>query len=146
MDLLELIEELEDLVETSSQIPLTGKVMLDREEFLEIINDMKNDIPSELKEAKQICADRGTIIQNAQSEADKILTGAKAHAEEVISEDELVLKANERASDILKHANEESLQIREGARDYADELLENTQVKLSDIIKMLNENRQELRG
>ena len=46
----------------------------------------------------------------------------------------------------LKSAKEESTQIREGARDYADELLENTQVNLSEIIKMLNENRQELRG
>ncbi|EFI41334.1 MULTISPECIES: hypothetical protein [Peptoniphilus] len=146
MNLMELVEELEDLVETSSQIPLTGKVMLEREEVLEIVNEMKNEIPTEVREAKRISSDRDSIIEGAQSEADKIIAGAKAHAEEIISHDELVLQANQRAEEILKSANEESNQIREGARDYADGLLENTQVNLSEIIKMLNENRKELRG
>ena len=74
------------------------------------------------------------------------MAAARAHAEEMIREDELVLKANERAEEILSSAQRESTQIREGARDYADELLERTQVNLSDMIKTINENRQELRG
>ncbi len=146
MNLLELVEELEDLIETSSQIPLTGKVMLDRDEVLEIVNEMRNEIPTEVREAQRISTDRDTIIQSAKTEADNIIAGARSHAEEIISQDELVLQANKRADEILKTANEESTKIREGARDYADELLENTQVNLSDIIKLLNENRQELRG
>lgn len=146
MNLMELVEELEDLIETSSQIPLTGKLMLDREELLEVINEMKSQIPTEVREAKQISSEKESIIERAQSEANNIISGARAHAEEIIANDELVLQANQRADEILKRANEESNQIREGARDYADELLENTQVNLSEIIKMLNENRQELRG
>lgn len=146
MNLMELVEELEDLIETSSQIPLTGKVMLDRDELLEIVNEMKNEIPKEVREAQKISTDRENILLSAQNEADSIVSGARAHAEEIISNDELVLKANQRAEEILNAANTESTQIREGARDYADELLENTQVNLSEIIKMLNENRKELRG
>lgn len=146
MNLMELVEELEDLIETSSQIPLTGKLMLDRDELLEVINEMKAQIPTEVREAKQISSDKESILERAQAEANTIISGAKAHAEEIIANDELVLQANQRADEILKRANEESNQIREGARNYADELLENTQVNLSEIIKMLNENRQELRG
>ena len=37
MTLTNLVDELEDLVETASQIPLTGKVMVDRQEFMEIL-------------------------------------------------------------------------------------------------------------
>ena len=146
MNLLELVEELEDLTETSSQIPLTGKVMIDRDELLEIINEMRNEIPTEVREAKQISTERDSIIDNAKKEADNIIQGARSHAEEIISQDELVLQANKRADEILKSSNEESTKIREGARDYADNLLENTQKNLADIIKTLNENRQELRG
>lgn len=146
MNLLELVEELEDLTETSSQIPLTGKVMIDRDELLEIINEMRNEIPTEVREAKQISTERDAIIDNAKKEADNIIQGARSHAEEIISQDELVLQANKRADEILKSSNEESTRIREGARDYADSLLENTQKNLADIIKTLNENRQELRG
>ena len=102
MNLLELVEELEDLTETSSQIPLTGKVMIDRDELLEIINEMRNEIPTEVREAKQISTDRDTIIKKKKKEADNIIQGARSHAEEIISQDELVLQANKRADEILK--------------------------------------------
>ena len=78
MNLMELVEELEDLIETSSQIPLTGKLMLDREELLEVINEMKAQIPTEVREAKQISSEKDFIIENAQAEANRIISGAKS--------------------------------------------------------------------
>lgn len=146
MKLMELVDELEDLVETSSQIPLTGKVMVEREEFLVLLNEIREKIPNEVSEAQRISSEKEMIINGAHDEADKIIAAARAHAEQIVNEDELVLQANEKAEEIMRSANEESTQIREGARDYADQLLENTQVNLSNLIKMLNENRQELRG
>lgn len=145
MNFMELVDELEDLVETASQVPLTGKIMIDREDILEIISDLRNEVPQEVEEASKVNKNRESIIEDAKAEAEKMVGMARAKAEEYINEDDLVIKANERAEEILSKANEESLQIREGARDYADELLENTQVNLSEIIKMLNENRRELR-
>lgn len=146
MKLMELVDELEDLVETSSQIPLTGKVMVEREEFLVLLNEIREKIPNEVTEAQRIASDKEMIINGAHDEADKIIAAARAHAEQILNEDELVLQANAKAEEIMRNANAESTQIREGARDYADQLLENTQVNLSNLIKLLNENRQELRG
>lgn len=146
MNFMELVDELEELVETASQVPLTGKVMVDREEVLEILNDLRSEVPAEVAEAAKITKNKDSILNDAKVEAERMLELAKSKAEEYINEDELVIKANERADEVLKNASEESVQIREGARDYADSLLENTQVNLSEIIKMLNENRQELRG
>ncbi len=146
MALNNLIDELEDLVETASQIPLTGKVMVDREEFMEIINNIKAQMPGEISQAQKIYQDKDNIINGAHDEADKILSAARSHAEKVIDENALVIQAKERAEKIVTDANNESNEIRERVRDYADSLLENTQVNLSEIIKKLNENRQELRG
>lgn len=146
MNFMELVDELEELIETASQVPLTGKVMVDREDVIEILSDLRAEVPSEVAEASKITRNRDTILNDAKVEAERMLELAKSKAEEYINEDELVIKANERADEVLKNASEESVQIREGARDYADSLLENTQVNLSEIIKMLNENRQELRG
>lgn len=146
MALTNLIDELEDLVETASQIPLTGKVMVDREEFMEIINNIKAQMPGEISQAQKIYQDKDNIINGAHDEADKILSAARSHAEKVIDENALVIQAKERAEKIVTDATNESNEIRERVRDYADSLLENTQVNLSEIIKKLNENRQELRG
>lgn len=145
MDILRLVDDLEDIIETSNSVPLTGKVMVEKEEVLSILDQLRSELPREITEATQIKSDKAMIIDEAHKEAEQIKEAAKAHAEKLIDEDELVVKANERAQEIMNRANAESEQIRHGARDYADELLENTQVNLSEIIKMLNENRQELR-
>lgn len=146
MSFMNLIDELEDIVEVASQVPLTGKVMIERKEVLEILNELRTEVPSQVAEASKITEKKNEILDDAKAEAEKMVELAREKAEEYINEDELVIKANERADEILSRANAESTQIREGARDYADELLENTQVNLSEIIKMLNENRQELRN
>lgn len=146
MTLTNLVDELEDLVETASQIPLTGKVMVDRQEFMEILNDIKAQMPGEISQAQKIYQDKDNIINGAHDEADKILSAARSHAEKVIDENELVIQAKDKAEQILTQANKESNEIRERVRDYADSLLENTQSNLAEIIRKLNENRQELRG
>ena len=146
MTLTNLVDELEDLVETASQIPLTGKVMVDRQEFMEILNDIKAQMPGEISQAQKIYQDKDNIINGAHDEADKILSAARSHAEKVIDENELVIQAKDKAEQILTQANKESNEIRERVRDYADSLLENTQSNLAEIIKKLNENRQKLRG
>ena len=145
MDVLKYVDDLEDIVETSSTIPLTGKIMVEKEEILDILENLRRDLPLELTEATQIRKDKDLIIKDAHKEAEKIIQGAKAQADQLVTEDELVRKANARAQELMDTANEESNQIRTGARDYADKLLEQTQVQLSDVIKLLNENRQELK-
>ncbi|MDU5324784.1 MAG: ATPase, partial [Peptoniphilus harei] len=90
MNLIDLVEELEDLVETSSQIPLTSKVMVDREEFLEIVSELRTQIPGEVSEAQRIAQDKEDIINGAHDEADKIISAARAHSEKIIDENELV--------------------------------------------------------
>ena len=145
MDVLKYVDDLEDIVETSSTIPLTGKIMVEKEEILDILENLRRDLPLELTEATQIRKDEDLIIKDAHKEAEKIIQGAKAQADQLVAEDELVRKANARAQELMDTANEESNQIRTGARDYADKLLEQTQVQLSDVIKLLNENRQELK-
>ena len=145
MDVLKYVDDLEDIVETSSTIPLTGKIMVEKEEILDLLENLRRDLPLELTDATQIRKDKDLIIKDAHKEAEKIIQGARAQADQLVAEDELVRKANARAQELMDTANNESNQIRIGARDYADKLLEQTQVQLSDVIKLLNENRQELK-
>lgn len=146
MDVLDLVKELEELIGGAGSVPFSGKVMVDKEEVLEILSDLNRELPGEIRQAKSITTEKENLISGAQKEAEEIVKAAQEKAEDLLNQDELVLQANQRASEILRSAKEESTQIREGARDYADSLLENTQVNLSEIIKMLNQNRQELRG
>ncbi|WDV47653.1 ATPase [Clostridiaceae bacterium M8S5] len=146
MDVLKLLEEIEDIVEDASVIPLTGKVMVDKEEIFSIIKAIRIKLPDEIKQAEWIKEERQRILAEAQNEADTLVGEVKTHVEELIEKDEITKLATERANEIVRKAQSNAKEIRIGAIEYADELLKEMQNRLKDTISTLEENRSELRG
>ncbi len=146
MDILDLIDEVEDVVEAGTSVPFTSKVMVDKEEILDIIKEIRIKLPDEIKQAAWIKEERQRILAEAQKDADNMINEANYKLEELVDEDEIIRVANQRAEDILSRAQINAKEIRIGAMEYADTLLEETQENLKEVIQLLNENRKELRG
>jgi len=89
MEIFTLLETLEDILEKSKSIPFTEKAIVDKEEVLEIIKDVRLKLPDELKQAKWIKEERGRILQEAQKEADDIVREAENRIISMIDEHEI---------------------------------------------------------
>lgn len=146
MDVLKLINEIEDIVEEGSTVPFSKKIMVDSEEILEIIKEIRIRLPDEIKQAAWIKEEKQRILAEAQKDADTILNEAEYKLEELIDQEGVTKAANERAEEIINKAQTTAKEIRLGAMEYADSLLLETQEQLKDMIGMLNENRKELKG
>lgn len=146
MEVLKLLDEIEDIIESSSSIPFAGKVVVDKEEILDIIKEIRIKLPDEIKQAEWIKEERQRILVEAQNEADTIVEEAKVHIEEMIDKEEITKQARERAEEIIEKAQSNAKEIRIGAREYADELLKNVQDILQSMVGTLDENRNELKG
>ena len=73
MEIFTLLETLEDILENSKNLPLVNKAMVDKDEMLEIIKEIRIKLPDELKQAKWIKEERQRILVEAQKEADGIV-------------------------------------------------------------------------
>lgn len=146
MEVLHLIDEMEDIIENAGSIPFSSKVMVDGGELLEMIKEIRIQLPDDIKQAQWVTDERDRIISEAEVEGKHILEKAQLQFEEMLNENEIVREAKIKADEILTIANGEASHIREGSLDYADKLLEQTQVKLSDLIELINNNRKQLRG
>ncbi|MDQ0507795.1 Uncharacterised protein [Aedoeadaptatus ivorii] len=144
MDVIRLIEDLRDLLEVSSTIPLTGKTMVDKDEINHILDQIQSQIPQDISEAKNIKERKDEIFEEANLHAKQIVQAAHVEAQKLVDEDEITVTAQNQAREIMRRAEEESEQMRISAKRYVDGLLEQTQVQLSDMIKLINENRKEL--
>ena len=82
MDLLDSLHELEDLVASSSRFLLTKKCLVNEEELIRLISNIRKEWPSALKEAEEINANRDKIIEDARIEAKNIIEQAKAEKAE----------------------------------------------------------------
>ena len=146
MDILMLIDEIEDIIEAGTTVPFSGKVMIDKEEVLEIIKEIRIKLPDEIKQAAWIKEERQRILAQAQKDADTMLKEAEYKLEELIEEQEVIKLANARAEEIISKAQSNAKDIRLGALEYADSILEETQESLKKLIQVLNDNRKELKG
>lgn len=145
MEIFTLLETLEDMLEKSRNVPFSGKSVVDKEEILDIIKEIRLKLPEELKQAKWVKEERQRILVEAQNEADEIIKEAENRIISMIDEHEITRKAYEKKVEIIETANEMSREISKGTKDYADNLLSNVEEALQNALKVIQDNRNELK-
>ena len=145
MEIFTLLETLEDIMERSKTVPFTEKTIVEKDEVLEIIKEIRLKLPDELKQAKWVKEERERILQESQKEADDIVKEAENRIIAMIDEHEITRKAYEQKAEIIETANEMSREISKGTKDYADNILEKVQTVLEDALKTVENNRKELK-
>ena len=133
MKVLELLSEIEDIVDTASGFPLTGKIMVDSHELLEIVNDIRNALPEEIQQAQWIKNERDRILDEARNEYETIVRDAQNQAETLVSKDEIMAKARSRAEEMMTATEENSRQLKMSTYDYVDGILFDFQEKLDKM-------------
>lgn len=140
MEIFTLLENLEEILENAKKIPFTSKGVVDSEEILEIIKEIRLKLPDELKQAKWIKEERQRILVEAQKEADGIVKEAENRIIAMIDEHEITRKAYDQKAEIIETANEMSREISKGTKEYADNLLGETETLLTDTLTNLTSN------
>ena len=102
MEIFTLLETLEDILEKSKSLPFTDKSIIEKEQFLDIIKEIRLKLPDELKQAKWIKEERERIINEAQKDADDIVKEAENRIISMIDEHEITRKAYDKKTEIQK--------------------------------------------
>ena len=145
MEIFTLLETLEEMLENSKSIPFSTKGIINKEEMLEIIKEIRLKLPDELKQAKWVKEERQRILVEAQKEADDIVKEAENRIISMIDEHEITRKAYEQKAEIIETANEMSREISKGTKDYADSILQNIETALENALETIKNNRSELK-
>jgi len=159
MEIFTLLETLEDILEKSKNLPFSEKVLVDRNEILDIIKEIRLKLPDELKQAKWIKEERERIMSEAHKDADDIVKEAEKRIISMIDEHEITKKAYEKKDEIVAEANEKYRIMDRETKAYADGILENVQERvkalqdtliqiegaLNGVIENLNNDRKELK-
>ncbi|MCT4565047.1 MAG: ATPase [Maledivibacter sp.] len=146
MNVLSLIDTLEDLIESGSSIPFSGKVLLDKDEITELIKEIRIQLPDEVKQAQWIKEERNKILVDAQKEADRLVNNAKERIQELADKDEIVKIAQEKAEDIILDSEQNAKNMKMASIQYTDDLLEKLEKSTIEILNTLKINREELKN
>ena len=140
----EILTTLYEMVQDAWSLPLgADKCVLERDKVLDLLDEISNQLPGELKQAKTIVESRNEVITNAKREAENILKQAEQRARQMISHEEVYLQAQKEADDLMKNAQAKIKELRQVTNDYVDDSMKRTE---DAIAQALSESRSKFRA
>lgn len=98
------IDQLEDLVSNGKRLPMSHKVMVDEDEFIRVLDDVRSSIPMEIREAQRLLKERERLLGEAQEQAARIVNDAQRRASVLVSEHTVLNEAKQHAEELLRAA------------------------------------------
>ena len=133
MKVLELLEELEDIVDAATNVPLTSKIMLEAEDVFNIVREIRLALPDDVQQAKWIRDERDRIIADAKNEYERIIREAKKQADYLVETDDITLRATKLAQEIREDAELHAKMLKMKTYDYVDKMLYDMQAKMDEL-------------
>ena len=146
MDINQIIEELESELYKSKNFLWSKKTLVNMEKAGSLVEELKRNMPTAIKEASYLLSQRDKILFQAQESAKKIIAEAEARAEQVISQSELVKRAENEADEIIEIANKRSSQLMSATKSNLDKMLKSVEDYLTENLHIVRNNREELNG
>jgi len=146
IDILYLLDRLEEVLNSGSRVPLlSSRTMIDEQECLDILDQIRVALPEEIKGARRVNAERDGIIAEAEARAQEIVREAEEHAAQQIEEHTLVRQAQARAEQLEADAERRATEIERDAEDYAYEKLADLEDQLEQLLLTVRKGTRALR-
>lgn len=143
----EIITSLYEMVQDAWSLPLgNDKCVVERDKVLDLLDEISNQLPGELKQAKTIVESRNEVITNAKREAENILKQAEARAKQLISREEVYRQAEQQSDEMIKAAQQKIKELRQVTNDYVDDAMKRTEDAISQSLAEIRESRTKFRA
>ncbi|MGN0491951.1 ATPase [Ruminococcus sp.] len=138
----DLILQLQDVIGEAKSMPFSGgKVMVSSDEIYDIIDQIQDAMPAEVRQAKNIVADRKQILAEANRESENIIRAAEERKKAMLNQNELVREAQAKAKEIVDDAKQKSAEIRKAANVYVDSIIRRTEESISAQLDEIKKTR-----
>ncbi len=140
-DVIELLDILYSMITEAWGVPLgNDKCIIERDKAIEIINDVKANLPTELAEAKRLVAARDEFIGNAKREAEALRKSAEEKARLMVEEQEIMRVARAQSAEMINAAEAKSRELRRVASAYVDQMMSEAEKSMTTALSSLRES------
>lgn len=142
MSVFDVLDEMDDLLDNAKVFPLAPhKITIDGDRFRELVNDIRLNMPKEMKRAQTIDYDCDRIMKEAQENAEKIIRSAEDRAKALVAENAIVEEAKKRAHEILAKTKAKCDQTKEATSVYVLQSLTETEAKLNTLLQDIRKEK-----
>jgi cell division septum initiation protein DivIVA len=140
------IDQVEQLLAAARPVPLSGSIIVNRQELEDLLAELRDALPKELRQARWIIKERDELLEQAARESEQIVADARLERERLLSDTELVRGAEREAERIAEEAREQARRLTLEAEDYVDGKLSAFEAILRKTMVTVTNGRERLRG
>jgi len=144
-DLIELLDQLTQTVRQAKGIPFSDNCIVDREDVLYWITQIRENLPEEIHQARWLLEQNRQVVASARQKAESILRETEQRSAIMINEHEITLRAREMAQATIEQANQAAWQMRVASTDYARARLTEVENQLTEVLVKVQKNKKELK-
>lgn len=146
MTVNENLDLIDEILDAAWAVPLSGgRSVVDIDKIREALDDIRLNMPTEIKQAKLIVSDRKSIIDDARLEADSIVKVAEERAKKLVDTNEIVRQSEERAKAILSQANAQCRELRKATNEFMERSLKSMEEQVVNTLQEIRSTRQALK-
>ena len=143
----ELLEMLFNMIDDAKSMPLTSdKCIIERDKALDLLDEIREQFPMELSEARKLVAARAEYIASAKREGELIRKQAEDQARQILAEDELLAQAKLKGNEMIRTAEERSRELRRAANEYCEDALRRTEEAVAEAYNEIKQSRSRFRA
>ncbi len=147
MNVDQLLDLMEETLEEGTAVPFAAaRRVVDVDRIRDIIDEVRNNLPDEIRDSKKIVNDREQILEMARQEGDNIVKQAEERARAMVSEQEIVKRAKKYAADMISGAKTQSDELLRSANNYCEDLLKKAEEALTRSVNGIKSTRMNLRN
>lgn len=140
----DLVDELIEIVTTAKSMPLSSSAIITRDEVLDLLEAVREELPEELRRARRTLKDHEELLTAARRESADIVEDGRVQAERMVQRTEIVRQAEHRAVRVVEEAEAEARRLRHESEDYVDQKLAGFEIVLERTLKTVHSGRDRL--
>lgn len=147
MSIDEILEMMDDMLDKAVNVPFTSKKsLIEVDKMRDLIDEIRINMPKEVKQARDLVNDRKTILNDAKNEAANIISRAEQRASMLVSQQEIVRQANAKANELNATAQAQTKELRDLTNKYVDNMLTKVEELLSNDLIDVKKARNALKS
>lgn len=146
MTIDKILDKMDDMLSEAVSMPLTGRKLLDVDKLQDLVDELRLNLPQEIKDAKAVVSDRNQIIEQAENQAEDIIQKAEVRARQMISETEVFKAAKKASNEMISTAQQRSKESERLALEFSENALKKAEDALLVVFNQVKTKRLSVRG
>lgn len=144
MAINELLDELENLVVDARRLVFTNKCIIEEDDLMRLIDGLRKELPQTIKSAEDVINNKKTILDEARSEATRIVEQAKDYGTKMTAQNEIVVQARMQAKEVMDKTLEHSAELKKDSMNYANQVFDHLIGSIDNISKVVHDAKRSL--